>query len=828
MPTEVYAHAHAHIHRACRLVQGPEEDDSSLTDPHPLAGGLYNRAARSFVTAAGRDVLTWDAESGKLTNRLANVTPTPITAMCLDDRERKLLLADTSGNILVLNYANGTLMKRLTAHKGEVSALLYNPLRRHVISTSWDRMLQLHDESLPDEAPLLRCVASGHTCDVTCAAFAPKMQLFATGGDDGSLQLWRLDALGQPHPLHRLQKSAAVQGVGCEQGYTEEGAPKGWCITALCFLEPYPLLAAADAAGDVVVHSLQLGGPLTRWKQLLLLRNLSSAVLRAASFARVAKVQFSGRNADGTDSLPGSLVPYTDAYPVPPVAERRPSPSTPRERRPSREQQAERRPSRDRRTSARPPVPPGARASSCAPTPPTSARAATGLQVASDAGPGATAQGSRGGRLSSPRAVALATDSSTAQQRAAERIAAAAAEEEIRRAAAPSTAPPAVTVTACAVTALAYSPERGTLTWGDDVGRMVIWDLSRLLNVIKQSQQNQRPPQQPVKPSEKEAEVKGRGWLAARLHGLEVQMVKDWKAHAECITSLHAIAEPASIFSCSADRLAKVWRHDGAACFGTLRRRRRPDEKADQWRFPVDGQTHRKQMMEQAAVISQRLDSEAFRSRQDSLSSPPPSESAFSDDLPLHQRPTWAYEPGAGAELCADVWRRMRSKRDAAAKPDADADTDANADADADADADGVTFLTAQPGDEAMNGENAEAGEAATDEALEVGEEAAEAAKAVLLEAAEAADAEEGAEVVGAAETAKTAATAEVSAAAEEPDTTEAGPADGDAAAPSAAPDVTAGTPRTALFNPPVRTFAEGTSLDSVAAARLDDALAGT
>ena len=102
-----HAHAHAHTRRACRPVQGPEEDDSSLTDPNPLAGGLYNRVARSFVTAAGRDVLTWDAESGKLLNRLDNVTPTPITAMCLDDRERKLLLADHSGSILVLNYDNG-------------------------------------------------------------------------------------------------------------------------------------------------------------------------------------------------------------------------------------------------------------------------------------------------------------------------------------------------------------------------------------------------------------------------------------------------------------------------------------------------------------------------------------------------------------------------------------------------------------------------------------------------------------------------------------------------------------------------------------------------
>ena len=103
-------------------------------------------------------MLTWDAASGRLVQRLADVTPTPITALCLDERERKLLVADHSGVILVLNYDNGALMKRLQPHRGEVSALLYNPLRRQVISTSWDRTLQLHDESELDRS---RCAASG-------------------------------------------------------------------------------------------------------------------------------------------------------------------------------------------------------------------------------------------------------------------------------------------------------------------------------------------------------------------------------------------------------------------------------------------------------------------------------------------------------------------------------------------------------------------------------------------------------------------------------------------------------------------------------------------
>ena len=447
-----------------------------------------------------------------------------------------------------------------------------------------------------------------------------------------------------------------------------------------------------------------------------------------------------------------------------------------------------------------------------------SARTVSGLPIASNAGPGVTAHSGRGGRLPSPRAAALATDGGASAHggpAARSSSASSARSSQAQEAAAPSTAPPlTMTLAACAVTALAFSPDRGTLTWGDDVGRMAIWDLSRLLKVLKQAQRKEQPPPPPPppsKPGQADEEGGGRGgmngWLAMRLHGLEVQMVHDWQAHSDSISSLQALAEPAAVFSCSADRHAKVWRHDGAACFGTLRRRRRPDEEDDRWSFPVDDLAHRKQMMEQAAVISQHLESEVFRSRQQSLYTPPASESSFGDATPPNQDPDWVYEPGAGAELCADVWRRLRSRRDAAAEPEPD----------------GATFLTAQPGDEATGGEEAEAGAVAADAALEVGGKGAEAATAALIEVAEGAQvagAVGPAEVAQVAKAAKTTAMAEVSAAAEAPDTAEAGRGNGDAAAPSA--------PRPSLYIPPARTFAEGTRVDSVTAARLDNALAET
>ena len=80
---------------------------------------------------------------------------------------------------------------------------------------------------------------------------------------------------------------------------------------------------------------------------------------------------------------------------------------------------------------------------------------------------------------------------------------------------------------------------------------------------------------------------------------------------------------------------------------------------------PIQGPWLMEQMREQAAVISQRLETEAFRSRQRSLSTPPPSESTLSEAGDEQPEARQAYEPGAGAELCADVWRRSRSKRSA-------------------------------------------------------------------------------------------------------------------------------------------------------------------
>jgi hypothetical protein len=111
--------------RRLSTFQGPEQPDPNLTDTQPITCGLYNAKALSFCTASGTTVIIWDAATGVLMRRYTDVTPTPITAICLDDRQRKLLVADHAGHIVVLNYQNGAVMKSMQSHASEVSAMLY-------------------------------------------------------------------------------------------------------------------------------------------------------------------------------------------------------------------------------------------------------------------------------------------------------------------------------------------------------------------------------------------------------------------------------------------------------------------------------------------------------------------------------------------------------------------------------------------------------------------------------------------------------------------------------------------------------------------------------
>jgi WD40 repeat protein len=130
--------------------------DPHLSDELPLTAVLLNTSSLTFLTAGGRKVKIWDAKSGCLLRIHKGICETEITAACLDASCRRFIVGDHSGGIFVHNYSNGSLMKALTKHAKEITALHYVPNEKVLISTSLDGFVKLHSDSIEEGIQVLR------------------------------------------------------------------------------------------------------------------------------------------------------------------------------------------------------------------------------------------------------------------------------------------------------------------------------------------------------------------------------------------------------------------------------------------------------------------------------------------------------------------------------------------------------------------------------------------------------------------------------------------------------------------------------------------------
>ena len=132
---------------------------------------VYNSTSATFITAAGRDVRVWDANTGHLTRTYQNIADSAITALCLDgQRQRKFCIATHTGVVTVHDALNGTFMKTLHTHGAEVSSMLYCDQDKTVVTSSWDGSFVVADELDPDRGIVLKHVTHAHTVDILCCA----------------------------------------------------------------------------------------------------------------------------------------------------------------------------------------------------------------------------------------------------------------------------------------------------------------------------------------------------------------------------------------------------------------------------------------------------------------------------------------------------------------------------------------------------------------------------------------------------------------------------------------------------------------------------------
>jgi len=202
------------------------------TDEGPIIKAFYNPRLKVFISGCTTHLRIWDAVTGLIKCVIPH-KDAEITDFCIDDRGRKVFIADHSGAIYVHNATTGCEIKTLTPHTKEVSGLIYCTGDKNIMSVSWDRSVAIHDES--EKTPKIwRNATNIHAGDITCVAYSRHLGLIATGSTDCVISLREYERL---RPIYSLL------------GHKTD-------ITALAFVDPYPLLVSADFGGHVAIWAV--------------------------------------------------------------------------------------------------------------------------------------------------------------------------------------------------------------------------------------------------------------------------------------------------------------------------------------------------------------------------------------------------------------------------------------------------------------------------------------------------------------------------------------------------------------------------------------------
>ena len=174
----------------------------------------------------------WDAKTGRLNSvyRGLSGTNVELTAMILDNRQRKLFVGDSDGCIYTVNIKNGAKMKEFQKHDSMVTGLCcwssdtaeltderYSDLRR-VISISQNTEVNIHDEDAPEDAnSSCRYVMRQHQKGCNSISIRKGTELLASGSDDGYTIITNL--ISYRHEVMPRNRDVPIKHVLFLDGY---------------------------------------------------------------------------------------------------------------------------------------------------------------------------------------------------------------------------------------------------------------------------------------------------------------------------------------------------------------------------------------------------------------------------------------------------------------------------------------------------------------------------------------------------------------------------------------------------------------------------------
>lgn len=257
----------------------------------------FNEGNSCIITASECNVIVWDALIGSKTFTHTNICGEEISACCLDDRKRKILIGDVTGKIGVYNYSSGALMK--TVHNVNPSIVVsleyYNDLKRFIAGYA-NGVMCIYDENVLEECHMIRMFENlNRHAELQCLRFSELNRTVATcGGSSDVARLWDYDSGKCDTELKLCSRSGAH-------------------MVHLSLLLPHQLVVTSDSSGNIIIW----GSRNIRWQGL----RITGCLNQTPEYADLEPRQ---RFAEDEEEAPRRAIPPLDPALIPP-------PSTPLE-----------------------------------------------------------------------------------------------------------------------------------------------------------------------------------------------------------------------------------------------------------------------------------------------------------------------------------------------------------------------------------------------------------------------------------------------------------------------------------------------------------------
>jgi WD40 repeat protein/serine/threonine protein kinase len=164
-------------HLALKTLRGHLHSVNSVAfspDGHRIATGSWDRTAKVWDAASGKELLTLKGHSGG------------IISVAFSPDGRRIVTGSEDQTAKVWDAASARELLTLKGHTKQIESVAFSPDGRRIVTGSWDQTARLWDAATGRELLALR----GHTNEVSAVAFSPDGQRIVSGSFDHTAKVW--------------------------------------------------------------------------------------------------------------------------------------------------------------------------------------------------------------------------------------------------------------------------------------------------------------------------------------------------------------------------------------------------------------------------------------------------------------------------------------------------------------------------------------------------------------------------------------------------------------------------------------------------------------